>query len=181
MLVLLLLINVILISGCIELKEQLSQHTASEQGQTINEFFDKNIVKYTERIVSERIECISGECPESEPELKTVEKDCYFCDISKIKGNRLELIHDKGQSRSQDASFGCIKNYDGPVMEGFEIIEQNDEILKVRGDIKFYYSQKSTHCDREKDPECDDATYGNCAGEDYSQVSVRTVEMIFKP
>ena len=73
-----------------------------------------------------------------------------------------------------------MKKYDGPVMDGFEVIEKNEDTLKVRGNIEFYYSQESMPCDKEKDPECDDMTYGTCAESDYSQVSIRTVEMVFR-
>ena len=176
--ILILSICLLLLAGCAQL-DMLPENTA-EQGQTINEFFGKEILTYTEETISEKIECVSGDCPESEPELKTVEKDCYFCDVSKIKGNELRLIHDKGQSGSQDFSFGCLRKYEGPVMGGFEVVEKSEDLLKVRGDIEFYFSQKSMHCDKEKDSECDDMTYGSCDGEDYSQVSIRTVEMVFK-
>ena len=167
---------VVLLAGCIQTPSE-----PVERGPTINDFFGEEIESYTETALSETIECLSGDCPSSEPSLGSTEKECYFCGSARIEGGELSLHSVRGQSLAQDASFGCIRRYEGPVMNGFQVVEETPSSLRVRGEVDFYYSQKGTHCDREKDPECVDATYGSCDGGDYSQVFTRTIEMVFAP
>ena len=173
-----LLVFAALLAGCVE---SPPAHSTPRQGITINEFFNETVESFTETALSESVECVSGDCPAIEFEPATTEKKCYFCGSSRIQGNELQLYASRGQTVSLDASFGCIRRYEGPVMNGFQVVEKTPSLLRVRGDSAFYYSQESTPCDREQDPECDDATYGSCEGGDYSQVSTRTIEMVFTP
>jgi len=152
-----------------------------DQGITINQFFGKNITKYSEKIVSGRVECISGLCPEIDFVLDTQEKNCYFCDVYKIRGDDFAFHY--GGGGGFDTFFGCMTKWDGPYVseDGFKVIEKTPDLLRVRGDTRTLLSLKSTLCNKTKDPDCNDQTYGNCAEEDYSYNSIRTIEMVFMP
>jgi hypothetical protein len=58
-------------------------------------------------------------------------------------------------------------------------ISKNENKVVVRGKEEFVYIQKSLKCNKEKDPECDDMIYGNCAEADYSAKTVSDVELVF--
>lgn len=194
-----LLFIILFLSGCVELSEieekatsklseikekteiGLSENHGVDQGITINEFFGKNITKYSEKIISGKIECTSGECPEVNFVLDTKEKDCYFCDVYKIRGDDFSFHY--GGGGGFDSFFGCTKKWDGPFVGigGFKVLEKTENILRIQGNTEMRISQKSKICDRTRDPECDDTTYGTCSEEDYSYKSIRTIEMVFKP
>ncbi len=166
--------------GCSEI--QMNNHYDYEERTSINDHFGENITSYQIEFVKGESECLGGTCKADNFDEKTTEKDCYFCKSALITENkkRLELTSDRWQSGGMDASFGCVKKFSGEEKNGFDIISISDYEIKAKGKISTYYSQNGTKCDKVKDPDCSQSTYGNCAGGDYSQKFTREVILIFE-
>lgn len=151
----------------------------SAQKVSINEHFGTLLESYTHEVTGGRVNCITGSCPVNVEVVKE-EKQCYFCSSPILSEGRLELERERQMGGSKSFEFGCMKSYEGPVMEGFNIVTKESNVIVAEGEVKHYNTVKSIKCDKIKDPECDDMVYGNCA-EEGQYVYIENVKMTFKP
>lgn len=181
-----LLLTTTLMIGCdnIYFQNQFEGRYDNDIKISINEHFKTNISNYKIVYKEQTVECLSGDCPQEFDSVVnlTKEENCYFCNSPLITSDKkfLMLRSDKVTSGSMDAFAGCVKKYSGRDIDGLQIISINDYEIKARGILATEFKQNSTICNKDNDPECDDATYGKCSGPNYHARFVNEVEFIIK-
>lgn len=155
-----------LLQGCGGLSDYMPHAggTSPTPGTTINEHFGQEITAYDETVLSVRMECESGICPDPAPRTETVQRPCYFCDFTHFEGDAFPLLTEG--TTGSDTLANCQQRNAGPFIDGLAVKERTPERVVLAGEVLYRSQQTSLQP-------------GACERPDYKYTLIQEVEWVF--
>jgi hypothetical protein len=121
-----LIFLVLLFSGC------TSNYYIEQEGLavSINDYFGKEVLSYTYKVVNSTFECLNGSCPDAEISIRGINSNCTFCSTNNtgIIGDKLRVRF--GVSGWGDLAGKCALSVINNEIDGsFDIISSNATTL----------------------------------------------------